>query len=155
GVQAIGTCSDATDKINQALQQRISQELCEIPLADVAEYLRNRLAIHVLVADGATDKPVTFPVSTAALGTSLELMLAPLNTTYLVTDDVLLLTDKLNRAQERIIRVYPVAKLLTPAGQQEGWVNEGKSLVHTVQIVIEPESWSDVGGSGEIFFHAP
>lgn len=155
GVQAIGTRSDATDKINQALQQSISLELREIPLADVAEYLRNRLAINVLVDDGAADKQVTFTVSNAALGPSLELMLAPLNMTYLVTDDVLLLTDKLNRAQERIIRVYPVAKLLTPAGQQEGWVNEGKSLVHTVQIVIEPESWSDAGGSGEIFFHAP
>lgn len=154
-----------TDNIagrEQSIEQRIWERLRtisqvnfrETPLSDVAESLderegvRFRLDTAALIEAGvAADTPITFTVSGIPLGAALRLMLRPLDLTYVLHDDVVLITT-VDEAQGLVeARVYDVTDLLVvdPVSRRPDY----DSLIQMISSVIAPDTWPE-GNRGAI-----
>jgi type II secretory pathway component GspD/PulD (secretin) len=112
-------------RLTAALEHATELDFNEQPLSDVAEYLKQSHQIDVqldrkaLQAAGAgSDTPITLTVKGITLESALDLLLSDLGLTWVIHDEVLLITSK-SAAQGLIeTRVYPVYDLvMTPPGQ--------------------------------------
>jgi len=92
------------------------------------------------------DTPVTRRLQGVTLRSGLRLMLDPLELTYLVKDEVLLITTVKAASIERTVRIYPVGDLITPGSADK----PGQGLTPLVDIIrgtVEPKSWQHPGGA--------
>jgi hypothetical protein len=113
--------SDAEQKIDEALAQPTQLEFLETPLSDVVGFLADhhdvRLQIDRSALDAVgigSDTPITLHLKGVPLSSALALMLRDLDLTYVVRDDVLLITTT-DVAEEMVeLRVYDVSTLLGP-----------------------------------------
>jgi len=143
--------------VNEALARRMWLEFVDAPLKDVADYLSSEHSINVVLDERALDDvgidtaaPVTIALRKATLGTALRLMLSQLHLTFIVEDDVLLITTP--EESERRLRtvVYDVTDLLKPPEAQQAYEDDRDELIEAVCTAVAPESWNDVGGPGSI-----
>ncbi len=145
----------AAKKIEQALNQPVSLDFVETPLADVAEFLRDSQHLNIMLDRKAleesgigTDTPVTMRVKDVSFESALELLLSPLDLTWTVRRDVLLITTP-DRAESALeIKVYPVADLVPKTENQESAPLD--RLADTIASTVEPSSWDEMGGPGAI-----
>ncbi len=107
------------EKIRQALTMPATIEFIETPLADVVAFLKDAYNIPIEVEAAALDEvglspdvPVTRNLHEVSLRTALRVILRDLGLTYLVDDEVLLITTQEEAAQRPVTRVYPVTPLL-------------------------------------------
>lgn len=107
--------------INDALNTKTECDFAETPLADVIEYFKSRHEIEIQIdtkalMDEAVDSsvPVTRALKGITLKATLRLILGSLNLTYIVKDEVLLITSKTEADAYTPTRVYPVADLVIP-----------------------------------------
>ena len=112
--------SQAADKIEQTLSDATTLEFIETPLADVAAYLGELHDINVqldtraLEATGiASDTPISRDLRNISLRSALRITLADLELTYVIADEVLLITTPEKAHDRAEIRVYKVDGLLT------------------------------------------
>jgi hypothetical protein len=108
-------------KINQALKETTSIEFQNEPLADVIDYLKAKHGIEIQLDNQAlTDAAIgpSAPVTRSAKGirlrSALRLLLDDLGLTWVVRDDVLMITTKERADTELTTRVYDVADLVLP-----------------------------------------
>ncbi len=112
----------AEKKIYDALDKPVeSLEFNETPLRDVISQLQDSQGIPIQVDIKALeeagldlDAPVTRNLSGVSLRSALRLILGDLDMTYLIKDEVLLITTKEKAAENLIVKVYPVADLVMP-----------------------------------------
>jgi hypothetical protein len=116
----------ADHKIRDALSQSTQLEFVETPLSDAIDYLKDFHHIDIELDDKAleeagigTDTPVTRELKDLTLGSSLRLLLEPLEATYVVRDGVLLITTPGALDKMIELRVYNVGDLVPPDGDQE------------------------------------
>ncbi|MGO8690547.1 MAG: hypothetical protein ACLQLG_13070 [Thermoguttaceae bacterium] len=111
----------AEKKIEAALKSPTQLEFAETPLTDVIDYLKDYHQIEIQLDKRAlddatigTDTPVTKSVKGVSLQSALRLMLRELNLTYVIKDEVLLITT--TEAAENMLttRAYSVADLVIP-----------------------------------------
>ena len=114
------------DAINAALNSKTECEFIDTPLADVVDYFKSKHEIEIqldlkALTDEAIDSsvPVTRSLKGISLKATLRLILGSLNLTYIVKDEVLLITSKTEADAYTPTRVYPVADLVIPI-QQSG-----------------------------------
>ncbi|MEX2114740.1 MAG: hypothetical protein WD845_16225, partial [Pirellulales bacterium] len=69
--------------------------------------------------------PVTLEVDNVSLRTALRLLLRRLDLTYVVEDEVLLITTVDAASQRIVTTVYPLGDLLLPATQSAGGLSGG------------------------------
>ena len=129
---AIASTSAREAKIKAALPNVVSVEFIETPLEEVALFLADRLKINVLLDTRAlddvgigTDTPVTFSQK-LPLRQLLNQMLRPLELTWEVRDESLVITTP-EEAERRLVTVlYPVSELLetTGGGGMGGYSND-------------------------------
>ncbi|MBU6277298.1 MAG: hypothetical protein KGQ61_11730 [Planctomycetes bacterium] len=118
----------AEKKIYDALEKPVeSLEFSETPLRDVISQLQDSQGIPIQVDTKALedagldlDAPVTRNLSGVSLRSALRLILGDLDMTYLVKDEVLLITTKEKAAEDLIVKVYPVADLVMPMNAAGG-----------------------------------
>jgi len=111
----------AEKKILQQLDSPTQLEFSETPLNDVIQYLKDFHKIEIqldkkaLEAAGVnTDKAVTINLKGVSLRSALRLLLRELDLTYIIQNEVLLITSP-DEAQNRLsTKVYPVADLVIP-----------------------------------------
>jgi hypothetical protein len=108
-------------EIRKQLQENTEVDFDNTQLRDVASYLSDRHGIQVQLDNVALDwvgitgeTPVTRKVKDVRLQSALRLILRDFDLTYLVIDDVLLITTPERAANATEIRVYPVEDLVTP-----------------------------------------
>ena len=150
-------CSADEEKINEALDSPTAMDFHEQPLSDVVEYLKERHGIRVqldvksLTDVGVSgDTPVTKAVKGVSLRSALRLLLRDYGLTYLIKDEVLLITTPEKADEELLTRIYPVADLvLVPQGGEDA-EPDFDTLVDVVTSTIRPTSWEDVGGPGSV-----
>lgn len=108
-------------KIDEQLHSPTTLEFIDTPLSEVIEYLKDLHQIEIQLDKKALeelgvapDTPITKNLKGISLRSALRLMLGEMDLTYLVTDEVLLITSKDRRDNELSTKVYPVADLVLP-----------------------------------------
>ena len=111
----------AEERIFGALNEETELDYLETPLADVIDDLQDihdipikfdQTALEDLVLDQSV--PVTMQLSGIKLKSALRLMLGDLDLTYVIENEVLLITSQENAEDAAITKVYPVADLVLP-----------------------------------------
>ncbi|HEV3340617.1 MAG TPA: VWA domain-containing protein [Pirellulales bacterium] len=93
-------------RIIQALDEKTDLDFGEQPLTDVVEYLKQRHGVEIqlddkVLADAGmgSDMPITRRIKGVTLRSALKLLLGELDLTYVIRNDVLMITTK-TRAEE-------------------------------------------------------
>jgi hypothetical protein len=117
----------AEEKILNSLQDNTSLEFIETPLADVIDYLKDLHGIEIQIDTKSledvgigSDTPITRNLKGITLRSALRLMLKELDLTYVVRDEVLLITTPEEAQSQLITKVYPVADLVLPINSGAG-----------------------------------
>jgi hypothetical protein len=108
-------------KIIAALDDKTELEFVDQPLTDVVEYLKERHEIEIQLDSRAlsdegvgSDTPVTRNIKGISLRSALRLMLGELDLTYVIRNEVLMITTKTEAENMLTNKVYPVADLVIP-----------------------------------------
>ncbi len=143
--------------IGRALDQAAQLEFIDAPILDVAEFLSEKYGIEVqfdnLALDDAGvggDTPVTANLKNMSLRSALALLLRELQLEFLIQDEVLLITTPEEEEDRLDVGIYPVADLLRAPGAGSDVRPDFDSLIAIIVDTVAPESWSDVGGPGNI-----
>ncbi len=140
-----------------ALEQKTIVDFPDEPLSGVVKFLAefHRIQIQVDVkaledVSLGTDTPVNCQVQNVTLRSGLNLILGDLDLTWIIRDEVLVITTPEEAELYLVTRVYDVGKLVAvqePGGKR--W-HDFESLVDTITHTIVPDSWEDVGGLGRL-----
>ena len=138
-----GQRSAEEQKIDEALDSPTAFDFNERPLSEVIEYLKDRHGIAVqldeksLADAGVTrDTPVSKSVKGISLRSALRLLLRDLTLTYLIKDDVLMITTPEKADEELITRVYPVIDLVLPLNATEGMDPDFDSMIDLITSTV-------------------
>ncbi len=111
----------AEQKIRRALDTETELSYIDTPLESVVSDLREQYKLPILLDETAleelgipTDSTVTFEMQGITLRSALRLMLRNLELTYIIRDEVLLITTPEEAETELTVKVYPVADLVLP-----------------------------------------
>jgi RNA polymerase sigma factor (sigma-70 family) len=149
---ALGTVFDmkgqgeAQIAITNALNEPANLQFIDIPLSDVMEDLSARYNMHIELDRNAL-QDVGIDSSTAinatyrglTLRTALRLMLDPLELTYVVADEYLLITTPDVADQRLDTRIYPI---------RPQWGVAANELKTAMMATVGPTSWDESGGPG-------
>ncbi len=109
----------AVARIEAALDENTKIDFIEVPLQDVIDYLSDLHKTPIVIDTKAlntvglgTDSPITRRLQGISLRSALRLLLKELELTYLIRDDVLMITTVEEASRMAEIRVYDVADLL-------------------------------------------
>jgi len=111
----------AEQKIFDALDDDTRLEFIETPLDQVVDFLKDQHGINIELDAGeldnvgiGTDVPITRNLKGISLRSALRLMLKDLELTYVIRDEVLLITTPEEAESELVTKVYPVGDLVLP-----------------------------------------
>ena len=117
----------AEEQIFEALNDSTTLEFIETPLQDVVDYLKDLHGIEIQIDHRAledigigSDTPITRNLKGITLRSALRLMLKEMDLTYVVRDEVLLITTPEEAESELTTKVYPVADLVLPISSGAG-----------------------------------
>ncbi|HEX5445759.1 MAG TPA: hypothetical protein VFW87_18175, partial [Pirellulales bacterium] len=149
----------AVADIEQALDQSVEFAFEEAPLRNVADKLKAQYGIDVQLdmraledAGVGSDTPITRQLKNVSLREALKLLLGEFELTYVIRNEVLLITSKTEAGNMLITKVYPVFDLVVCSGDEgheRSPLNYGP-LKSLVQSIVAPTSWGDVGGPGAL-----
>ena len=161
----------AEDRIEAALTQQVSFNFSEEPLKDAIDIIKQKTGLPILLATKKLEEaainletPVTVSLHDLTLESFFRNFLGDLGLTFLVRDEVIVITTPEDAGSQLINRIYPVLDLVarrTPvyeanavvtsktAGGRVG-VADYESLMDVITTTIDPDSWDDVGGPGSI-----
>ncbi len=123
-------------QITDGLDQKASFEFVETPLIGVAQAIEEKLGGKVEIqldyraledAGVGSDTPLTRNVKDMSVGAALRLLLGDLDLTYLIQDEMILITTQDKAETALITRTYPVGDLVPefPAAPVPGGTNGG------------------------------
>jgi len=143
--------SPSEEKILAVLDETTTMDFTETPLQDAVGYLSDLHEIPVRLDTKAledigvsSDTPFTYRVNGVRLKSGLRPLLRQKDLTYLVRDEVLLITTEDVAEMELLTRTYPVGDLV----DQE----DGKKLVEAITTTVFPMSWDEAGGPASIVY---
>ncbi len=149
---------NAEKRIREALKSPTQLEFIDTPLSDVIDYLKDMHKIEIQIDGKALDKagidantPITKNLKGISLRSALRLMLREHGLTYVIEDEVLLITTP-EAAESRLsTATYPVADLAPPQSKLTGLYSptrRGESLLGVASLKINvlqgPEGEGDV-----------
>ncbi len=152
--------ADGEAEVVRALNAPAELEYIKTPLNDVAHHIGDEYRITVQLdrkalhdAGVQTTTPITCSLRGVPLKTALEVALRPLGLTYIVDDEVLLITTA-EAAEVRVhARTYPVRDLISELEGASGANVDAGSLMETMKSCVAPTSWDDAGGNGSMQVH--
>ncbi|HWB13230.1 MAG TPA: hypothetical protein VG826_28650 [Pirellulales bacterium] len=164
-------------RIEQALAKKCEAEFREEALVKAIDTLAAQGPIQVWLDNKAlsdagvgTDAPVTRSIHGLTLRTAFKLLLGELDLTYVIRNEVFIVTSKTEAENLLVTKVYPVFDLVAAGpGDSRGEprlgfrlvgvspVNAGQSagldftsLTSDITANIAPTTWDSVGGPGSI-----
>jgi len=156
GEVTVGT-SAAEDRIRAALRSLTAVDFVDTPLSEAADSLGRAHGITIRLDTRAledvsleTDTPVSASLRGVSLKSALRLILEQLDLTYVIRDEVLMITTPEEAQEQQVTRLYPVSDLITyktPSGEK--WA-DFDTLITTLSSTIQPDTWEEVGGPGSI-----
>jgi hypothetical protein len=146
-------------RVHEALLETCDLAFQQLPLVDALSRLADARQVQLYIDHKAltkagvdADMPLTWSVRKLNLKTALALLLDELDLTYLVRDDVLLITTKTEAENLLATQVYPVFDLVvrpTNAPANRSGL-DFQSLIDNITTNIAPPTWDEVGGRGSI-----
>ena len=161
--QCVGDyASPSVERIKQALASPLKSgglDFVDTQLEEVVAFLQDDYNIPIQMDSIALedigvgpDEPVNFHVKDISLQSALRLILRRLGLTYVIQDEVLLITTPEAEEAELVLCVYDVRDLTGKHEYDEG----SDALVDTIVRCVEPTSWAENGGGdAEISFLEP
>ena len=147
----------AAEKIKEALKSPTEFDFKETPLKDVVDELKNKYNIEIQIDHKAlsdvgigADTPITATLKGISLRAALRLVLRAAALTYIIQDEVLLITTPEEAENHLETKVYPVADLVLPEGASGEDQADFDSLIDLMTSTIKPTTWDGVGGPGSI-----
>jgi tetratricopeptide (TPR) repeat protein len=117
---------DAERRIRSALDDPTTLDFIETPLSDVIEYWKDLHKIEIQIDQKAlddvgigTDTPISRTLDGISLRSALRLVLRDLDLTYVIRDEVLMITTPEEAELELSTKVYPVADLVIPPSMMQ------------------------------------
>jgi hypothetical protein len=156
-VYKIGGSLRAEVAIKKELAEPANFQFVDTPLTDAIEVLKEQHGIEIQLdlaaltgAGVGTDTPVNSHVSGVSLRSGLKLLLDQLELTYVIRNEVLLITSKTQAEQLLDTKVYPVGDLVRPEddGLVVGMKPDFNTLIESITTTIAPTTWDEVGGPG-------
>ncbi|MCC7475554.1 MAG: VWA domain-containing protein, partial [Pirellulales bacterium] len=124
GSMDLKATGEAEQRIEKALRSPLESsglDFTDTPLNDVVTRLSEDYGIPIQIdhpaldeAGVGSDEPVTVNLHNVSLRSALRLMLKNLQLTYLVQDEVLMITTPQRAEENLVVKVYPVADLVLP-----------------------------------------
>jgi hypothetical protein len=154
----VGQDLDAIEKIERQLRGAIRStglDFQEAPLQEVVQQLQADYGIPIQL-DGTAleeiglgfDEPVTVSLHNISLRSALRLMLKPLQLTYIIQDEVLIITTPEEAESQLVVCVYDVRDLIDGSKDKAGL----ESLINMIASCVATDSWATNGG-GESEIH--
>lgn len=146
----------AEQAIRRALDSPAKGSWSDTTLADFVAYLEAEYQIPVRLdrkALSESDITANTPLDAAEidgvrLRTALELALRPLELTWTIYDDVLLITTQSEAENLLVVKVYDVENLI---GRRDSrYYGDYQALIELITTTLAPTSWDEVGGPGAI-----
>jgi tetratricopeptide (TPR) repeat protein len=116
----------AEQKIFAALEDDTRLEFIETPLNSVIDFLKDQHDINIEIdtrrleeVGVGSDTPITRNLRGISLRSALRLILGELDLTYVVRDEVLLITTQEEAEAKLVTKVYPVGDLVLPIGMMQ------------------------------------
>ncbi|MBS0207541.1 MAG: hypothetical protein JSS27_01170 [Planctomycetes bacterium] len=142
-------------KLQTKLNEPTEAEFIESPLSDIVDFFRSkhRLAIHLdrraLEAAGvASDSPLTLNLKDMTLRSALRLALRPLNLSYLICDEVVLITTRDEAYSAGMLQTYVFAVPdFVDAEDHDERSLQATSLIKTLQGALRSQLWVDAEDS--------
>ncbi len=139
---------EAHEKIEKALQSKTACEFVKTPLEDVIKYFQKIHKINIQIDKNAfneegidLDEPVEFAADKMSLESALNFILEPLEATYYVANESLVITSETKAEETYTTIVYDVRKLLL-AGFAHSELQKAIESVGS-------GTWEDNGNGGE------
>ena len=151
--------------IEKSLGKKVELDAIETPLQDVMDYLKHAADVPIQIDHRALndvgiggDTPITRNLKGITLNSLLRLVLKELDLTYVMCDEVLLITTPEEAEAELQTRVYPAADLMGAWYSEDDWLGSEVSddiydhhtMIDILQTIVRPDTWEYVGGPGAI-----
>ena len=146
-------------RIEKSLSKPVSLDFKDTPLNEVIHHLATAADVNVVldslglqeVGAQPTTK-VTLKVGGVKLKSVLNLLLEPLELTYMIDDEVLKITSRQRSQGDLFVANYPVADLVTAteADDPSRRINSLDSLRELIATTVRPDSWDELGGNGSV-----
>jgi hypothetical protein len=141
-------------RIHEALDQQTQIEFVDTPLKDVIEFLKDLHSIEIqldlpALHDGGAEEntAVTMNLKGISLRSALRLMLDELQLSFVIHNDVLLITSPKKADSFLETRAYPVQDLVLP--DRDGAVDL-QPLTDLLTTTVAPKSWTCNIGRGSL-----
>ncbi|TWU55056.1 DUF4974 domain-containing protein [Rubripirellula reticaptiva] len=135
-------------KIRQSMSKRTSLSFVELPLADAAKQLAQAFDLPILIDAKALEEiglsaqePVNVKLRDVSLRSILRLMLNDLELTYIVKNEVLMITTVSSAESNLITRAYQL-----PACMQ----GDPQAAIEAIHTTVVPDTWDVLGGPSTI-----
>lgn len=145
------------EAILAALEEKSDVEFVDEPLSSVVDYFESTHKVEIQVDTRAledvnmgTDTPISKSVQNVTFRSALNLVLRDLDLTWMIADEVLIITTPEEAELHLVPRVYDVKKLVTVQDMDGNLWQDFDSLIEAITGTIQPESWEGVGGPGSI-----
>ena len=139
------------ERILVALEEPTEMTFTETPLQDAVDYLKHRHKIemqldNLALEDAAigSDSPITRTVNDVKFKSGLELLLRDMDLTYIIKNEILMITTKDKAETELMTRTYPVGDLVEQ--------KDGETLIKAITSTVRQTTWGEVGGPGSIIY---
>ena len=140
-----------------ALAKPTQMEFIESPLSDVVDFLEDHHGIEIQmdiraledVGIGA-DTPITKSLKGLSLRSALNLVLRDLSLTWIIRDEVLLITTPKEAESNLTTKVYDVYDLVVCYDEDDEPWDDYDTLINQITTNIRPMTWDDVGGPASI-----
>jgi len=123
----LGSQNPTERKILSELKKPTELDFVDTPLSEVVNYLKDRHQIEIELDQRAlqdvgvdTNTPITKSLRGISLRSALRLLLRELDLTYVIKDEVLLITTPEQAGNDLVLKVYPVADLVVPPNVMGG-----------------------------------
>jgi hypothetical protein len=149
----------AEAKIEQALASMTEMDFADSPLGDIVDYLKEVHKIEIQLdkriledVNVSRETPVTINVKGVCLRSALRLMLRNVqpSLTYMIKDEVLLITTPEVYDEELITKVYPVGDLVACRDEHDAPWDDYDTLIDVIAGIVKVSGWDMVGGPGAI-----
>jgi RNA polymerase sigma factor (sigma-70 family) len=139
----------AYERIESELAKSTSLSFLELPLEDVVKELQHAHNVPIVIdlraleeIGHAPDLAVSYELANVSLESALNMILDEVDLTFTIDNEVLCITtEEADDANHQLLRVYWSSQ----SGLQ---ADDGSSEL--IQTMVEPESWSAMGGQGDI-----
>lgn len=156
---------EQSERIQQVLREPLNTlglEFQGAPLAEVVNFLRDDYNIEVQIDAAAlddlgisTDEHISVNLRNISLGAALRIMLRPLELTYVISDEVLLITTEEEALTRLQVAVYPVGDVLAvKAGYEKDPTTDNElrrpedidALTDLIVSTVASDTWVVNGG---------